>query len=716
MEPPINQPDVPGDLLHENGLLSAPFRKQSHHFAHSSSAANTSSSEDQHWERSNLNDEVHLPEDRLHESEITSSPKRNRLRELTTRTKVKTKKLLRIDGIRDQSDGDGEDDHEDRHEPLDNITGNPAFEPKNLLRKKRVSVGGTADKALGTLQSVASLVAHPKTAVKSKASRTTAGKLSQAEHPYLSQKADLEFLKAHDDLHEAESSRGGTSDDERDPAAEERKKLEELEGHRESVRVAWTTSRHIHRARVVPKRHLNIPDSSFFEEKDAHGNFVRYRWGEWLGLMLIYYTQDFCTQYIDDFDELPFDVDSLGYCVERLVILSAPWQEWAMHVHQVYRWENPQKTTKWLIVYLVLWYTQHFGSFLWSYILYTVIRNYYFPTDIKAIRTSLERSLDGGGTAHKFGELIDKHGRDNWLGPMVDELGPYIQLQLGDIANILEVLANFYAWKAPRKTAHSLFFFFTCLLITLFTDMAFCIKIVTFVSGGAFFVCWPIASLYPKYRYLVSPIKWVLWDIPTHAEWSFQYLRREAQKSREQMIRRKVEEGYVNEVKNPVTETYTGNINVQKFVYTGPLERDDMISNSSDDDNAEDWHSVSSSASILHGSDVMSFRSYWDGAVGRLIVYSSGVRFVRSLKKKELWNRSYLQLAEMRKVNKSTVAKLASLEQLQFTFTDKETIRVDLVKDRDQAFNMIIGFSGLQWQALQLGPGESGKGSKSDKE
>ena len=42
----------------------------------------------------------------------------------------------------------------------------------------------------------------------------------------------------------------------------------------------------------------------------------------------------------------------------------------------------------------------------------------------------------------KVGELIDKHGRDDWIEPLVDHLGPYIQLQLGDVANILEVLSK----------------------------------------------------------------------------------------------------------------------------------------------------------------------------------------------------------------------------------------------------------------------------------
>ena len=52
-------------------------------------------------------------------------------------------------------------------------------------------------------------------------------------------------------------------------------------------------------------------------------------------------------------------------------------------------------------------------------------------------------------------------------------------------------------------------------LVGLLTDMAFCMSILWLIVGVAFFLCWPIASRYPKYRYLVSPIKWLLWDIPT---------------------------------------------------------------------------------------------------------------------------------------------------------------------------------------------------------
>lgn len=74
---------------------------------------------------------------------------------------------------------------------------------------------------------------------------------------------------------------------------------------------------------------------------------------------------------------------------------------------------------------------------------------------------------------------------------------------------------SFYHWRSPKKTIASLFFISTCITVCILTDMKFCMKVLWFIIGGAFFLCWPVASRYPKYRYLVSPIKWVLWDIPT---------------------------------------------------------------------------------------------------------------------------------------------------------------------------------------------------------
>ena len=43
-----------------------------------------------------------------------------------------------------------------------------------------------------------------------------------------------------------------------------------------------------------------------------------------------------------------------------------------------------------------------------------------------------------------FSELIDKHGRKDWLDPVMENLGPYIQLQLGGMSLLLNVFRVVY--------------------------------------------------------------------------------------------------------------------------------------------------------------------------------------------------------------------------------------------------------------------------------
>lgn len=231
-------------------------------------------------------------------------------------------------------------------------------------------------------------------------------------------------------------------------------------------------------------------------------------------------------------------------------------------------------------------------------------------------------------------------------------------------------------------------------------------KIVWFIVGGAFFLCWPVSSHYPKYRYLVSPFKWVLWDIPTNAEWSFIYLRRQAQITRERIIERKVEEDHFRELANPAVK-YTGRVTrVPKIKIKGSDSGDEDDNDEVDDgdDDDEGWYSACSTTSVLEASDIRSFRCQSHKVIGRLVIYSKGVRFVRSLPKKELWRRNFLELAEMRKVEGSKMSKLVSSspDQLEIKCIDGSKMHFGGMKERDEAFNTILGFSGLQWQSLQI--------------
>lgn len=622
-----------------------------------------------------------------HDKNEAYAPSIKKLHQFASRTKKATKRLLNVPDQQNKR----QDESFDNDQSLPILEDDAAFNVRQLNTKHRSEKGVTA-RIQVNLRAVAAGIMHPKQGIKGKATRSTAGQLSRMERPYLSKTMDIEFLEAHNNLSHAQSlasSMQDASEEESDTWGDTCKdKVERLESQRESLRAAYTTSRLVHRVRVVPKRHINCPGTEDHAFRDSQGKYMAYGWLKWVGHNLLFYTQDFSAQYIDDFDELPFDIDSVRQQLERLAIASAPWQTFFMDLRSVYCWDHPFTTTKWLALYIFLWYTQHLIGFLYAYVIYIVARNRYFPSSVEVLRESIRRSHDQRSGAYKFGELVDKHGRHHWIEPLLDELGPYVQLQLNDLANMLEVFVNFHAWAYPRKTAATLIFLAVCFLLTVLTDMAFCVKITTFVIGGAFFCCWPIACKYPKYRYLVSPLKWAFWDIPTDAEWSFQYLRRHAQTTREQLIENKVDRIHQEESDcGSLASCITPEITVNEDISYGE----------------DDLHSVYSTARVLDGMDIVAYRAYSQGAVGRLIVYTGGIRFVQSIKRREIWRVSYLELAEMRKKEGPSLLKIPGVpsQSLEFKFINGSKIAVEGMKDRDSAFNTIIGFSGLQWQSLQ---------------
>ena len=186
------------------------------------------------------------------------------------------------------------------------------------------------------------------------------------------------------------------------------------------------------------------------------------------------------------------------------------------------------------------------------------------------------------------------------------------------------------------------------------------------------------------------------------AEWSFQYLRRQAQIAREELIKQRVEEGNYRELADPAVDRYTGRIT--NAVPKIRVENSESEETNTDDENDEGWYSASSTTSILEANDIRSFRAHFLGTIGRLIVFSKGIRYVRSLpSKKEMWRRDFLELAEMRKIEGSAMSKMVSSpDQLEIKYTDGSKLQIEGMRERDEAFNTIIGFSSLQWQSLQI--------------
>lgn len=74
---------------------------------------------------------------------------------------------------------------------------------------------------------------------------------------------------------------------------------------------------------------------------------------------------------------------------------------------------------------------------------------------------------------------------------------------------------SFFEWREPTRTRITLGLLAVCWLAVTLIPLHAIIKITQFNAGVIFFGLFPIATRYPQYRLLASPLKWLLWRIPT---------------------------------------------------------------------------------------------------------------------------------------------------------------------------------------------------------
>ncbi|KIW68748.1 hypothetical protein PV04_04672 [Phialophora macrospora] len=586
--------------------------------------------------------------DRVTETEYHISNLLESARHAKDKAKEKTKQLL--SPTQTPSLSDEEDD----------IFADAAFNPPQALsqtspKRKR----STGEAIREDLKSAKYLVTHPRRVMRSKATHIAAEKLGR-QHPLLTLDRDQDLLDAHDSFSRAVSSNASDDSDVGNAISEldgAHNRIRKVEQQRESLQTAWILSRHVSRVKVV--RPVSRPSRSQYQKDD------RFEWERYLGHMVLYYTRNFTSAHIDDFSSPPVDLEDLARILERIAITSAPWQTLLVNVRQVYMWKDLMRTVKWLAVYLVLWYTQHIMAFFYFYVIYSTIRNRFRETSLRTVRESVGRAIDRDLRVQAWGELIQRHGRHDWLEQFLNEIGPIIQLQLGDMADLLEIILNFHQWERPNLTLATLFFFSCCLLVALCADMEFCMKLVWFIAGGAFFLTYPLSATFPKYRLLLSQCRWVFWGIPTHAELAILNLQKKA---------------------------------ASKEASLKDFEHKD------DDRPAVQWKDVASE---------YSFRVY-DSVEGRCHLMVDKKCLTLSAKDGSERSWPFSSFAEIRKLDDgdvhstSTLKNLSrihsrSLEGLQFLFLDETDLTILLhPADRDRVFNLVLAWSGLKWQCLQM--------------
>lgn len=122
---------------------------------------------------------------------------------------------------------------------------------------------------------------------------------------------------------------------------------------------------------------------------------------------------------------------------------------------------------------------------------------------------------------------------------------------------------------------------------------------------------------------------------------------------------------------------------------------------------------------------LLSFRARFNGTVGRLVLTPTSLHFQRSgpTSSAILWRRAYADLAELRKLastGATMLLRLAPTQTLSARWTDGTESVLQGMSRRDEAFNAIVGISGLRWRAQDPVPEmeeegeEAGEGGKKE--
>ncbi|KAL1612738.1 hypothetical protein SLS60_000967 [Paraconiothyrium brasiliense] len=289
--------------------------------------------------------------------------------------------------------------------------------------------------------------------------------------------------------------------------------------------------------------------------------------------------------------------------------------------------------------------------------MYLVVERRTHGNTMKDLREDIEHRENQNATALSLTELIVKEGDENWSDKLVEGLGPWLMLQLADLANFFESLRNFYEWRVPHRTLRGMIVLGIVTLATALVPMWLFVKTTTFFMGLTYFALYPIAVNFPEYRLLVSPAKRFLWNIPTHGEWAVQYVQAEGT-----LLARK---------STPVASSVAA---------------------------------VSPTFDPEH--DYNSYTASEDKTTGRLIVSPSGIRFVTNFGHNVPWDLQYDQLERIEKVDRIVTRNIPGKLQgdpgqdLMFTRRDGKTHMLRKIDKRDEAFSQMVSFSDIAWQVV----------------
>lgn len=199
-------------------------------------------------------------------------------------------------------------------------------------------------------------------------------------------------------------------------------------------------------------------------------------------------------------------------------------------------------------------------------------------------------------------------------------------------------------------------------MITL-TPVSILVKESFFAMGFMFFGLAPIAARYPQYRLLLSPVTWIFWRIPTHAEWAITRLQTEAMQQLETM-REQIQ--YTETSCSQDSQTQQPPVQI-KDDCTSPVR-------------VGRYHCIS------------------EKRHGNLCLSTEKVSFENHLTSTERWSLNYEDLKSIEKAAGTSI--ISSGNALLFRDMDGKEYVASKLKHRDEVFSQIIGYSNVRWQRM----------------
>lgn len=557
---------------------------------------------------------------------------RARLHDFKQDVKSTSKKLrdrIRPHHNREPADNDDADHGQFADEVNDHIAfASVSDKPKQIARENLHDV-------LDAVQTASQAVLHPTGAAK----RQAASRIAVQDRPYLSEDADRDYLDLHEEQDRLQTSQSDTAHDLTGQLSDNKDRIEQLDDARDGRKVAWVTGTNIHRVIVDRKRPLLWPQKQDFRRIDAKGH-QSFDILSYLSDIIHHKLKDAAVNYMGHIDYCRHDSYDSEIClriIERLLISSSPWQAWAIALRKLYRWEEPRKTGRWAFFWSLIWYFDYPATCCLCWVVHFVLRSKYRRTTAEAIRDSHERSVNEQQSALKFDELIQTHGPSGWIDPLLEQLGPELQMQLSDTADFLEVLRNFHDWRTPYRTLCTLFTFGCAIIAATLLPRDISVRLIWGFCLCGFFVSRPIASKHTQYRRCVNAVGWIFWDIPTDAEWSLAYLEDKAQVMRQNFTEQHVKSAHIS----------------GHMPAAGHIDASEQLENS--DEDTVSWHSTRSHDTGLDDADFMCFKCSTDGMSGQIVLYNKGLRFVRATTRRksnaEAWRYEWSSVVEIRKTN-----------------------------------------------------------------